>query len=246
MESTGTQTGLESTPELQHAPAISPGVLWSELGLVVLIAIVPLTLSATASLFYLRNTGRSGLNLRMTSALLHEVSSLLLVFYLLSRRGEPFKTLGLGFHRWTDVLKGLGLALAAMIFSAVLYAVVHSSTPAFTGHPADVRDPKIIFAGMTFGWSVIYSISSAIFEETVVRGYVTTQMIALSCPVWAATLVSIGLQTSYHVYYGLGGALGISGVFIVFGIYFARSRRLLPVILGHMFVDLWAVWVNFR
>lgn len=246
MDSTGTQTGFEPTPPSEPASGITARHRWMELGLVLLIAVVPLTLSALGSLLYPRIPNRSPINFRMSSAFLHELSSLLLVFYLLSRRGEPFKSLGLAFDRWTDMLKGLGLALGGVFFSAILYAAVRSFTLATTGHPADVRDPKIIFAGMTLAWSIIYSAGSAVFEEVIVRGYLTTEMIALSCPVWLATLVSIALQTSYHVYYGIGGALGISGVFIVFGIYFARSRRLLPVILGHLFMDLWAVWANFR
>jgi hypothetical protein len=246
MESSGAQAVLESTPESQRTPAVPQRHRWSELGLVVLIAIVPLIGSALGSLLYPRAGSSLPRPWRTTTALLHEISSLLLVFYFLARRGEGLKSLGLKLDRWTDLLKALGLALAGLILSAVLYAIVRSTTPAITGHAADVRDPKIIFAGMTLSWAVIYSTSSAVFEEIVVRGFVTSEMIALTCPVWLATLVSIALQTSYHVYYGVAGALGISGIFIVFGIYFARSRRLLPVILGHLFFDLWALWANFH
>jgi membrane protease YdiL (CAAX protease family) len=78
-----------------------------------------------------------------------------------------------------------------------------------------------------------YAISAGIFEETLVRGYLMTEMIALGKPVWLATIASIVLQTSYHVYYGFAGALSISGLFIVFAVYFAFSRRLGPVILAH-------------
>ena len=167
----------------------------------------------------------------------------MLVAYLLKRRGSGLKNLGLTFSRW-DWLKGLGLAFGGLFVSALISIFVHWFSVAVTGHPAESRNPKVIFAGIAPGWLVVYSFGAAIFEETIVRAYITTEMIALAFPVWAGTLMSITLQTSYHVYYGIGGAIAASGVFIVFGIYFATSRRLLPVILGHLFVDLWATWIN--
>jgi len=86
-----------------------------------------------------------------------------------------------------------------------------------------------------------YGILAGIFEETLVRGYLMTEMIALGKPVWLAAIASIALQTSYHLYYGFAGALSISSVFIVFAIYFAFSRRLFPVILAHAFLDIFAM-----
>ena len=243
MDSTGTQPAIEAIPESQSPAAIARWQRWTELGLVVLIAIAPITLATTAYLFY-PTAGFAFTKFGIASGLLHEISSLLLVFYLLKRRGNSLKYLGLTFDHWTDVLKGLGLALGGVFLSAVMSVFARSISTTVTGHPAEMRDPRVIFAAIAPGWLAIYSLAAAIFEETIVRAYITTEMIALSFPVWLATVASIILQTSYHVYYGLGGAMAVSGIFIAFGIYFASSRRLLPVILGHLFVDLWATWVN--
>jgi membrane protease YdiL (CAAX protease family) len=69
-----------------------------------------------------------------------------------------------------------------------------------------------------------------------------TELIGLSCPVWLAAAASFVLQTSYHLYYGFAGAIVISGIFAVSTIYFARSRRLMPVLLSHI---LWNLGVSF-
>lgn len=246
MDSVAAQPKVETVPEFQSLPVIAPGQRWVELCLVILIAIAPLILNAVVALLYPRSGPRSGFSpaLRVASVLLHEVSSLFLVVYLLHRRGESLRTLGLAFNRWTDIFRGLGLTLGGLFLSAILSMIVRSSSMALTGHPAEMRDPRVIFAGLSTSGFVVYSCGAAVFEETIVRAYLTAELIALAAPVWLATLTSIVLQTSYHVYYGLGGALALSGVFIVFGIYFANTRRLLPVILGHLFMDLWATWVN--
>ncbi len=246
MDSAGTQSGVEeiSQPQLQELqPTIARGERWSELGLVFLIAVAPLILTASSYLLYPK-TARFTPGFSVAARLLHEISALLLVLYFLKRRGSGVKSLGLVPARWTDPLQGLGLALAGVFVSAIFSIFVRSASTSITGQSAEMRDPRVIFAGITPGWFVIYSFGAAIFEETIVRAYVTSELIALACPVWLATLTSIALQTSYHLYYGWGGALALSGVFAVFGIYFAKSRRLLPVILGHLFVDLWAIWAN--
>jgi membrane protease YdiL (CAAX protease family) len=73
-----------------------------------------------------------------------------------------------------------------------------------------------------------------------------TELIATSCPVWLATIASVALQTSYHLYYGVAGAGFVSFGFAVSAIYFARSRRLAPVILSHLFWDLTATLWNWH
>jgi membrane protease YdiL (CAAX protease family) len=99
-----------------------------------------------------------------------------------------------------------------------------------------------MFAGVPILLMLVYGIAAACFEETLVRGYLMTELMAASCPTWLAAAASIALQVSYHLYYGIGGALFVGFGFTVSAIYFARSRRLAPVILSHMFWDLTATY----
>ena len=245
MSSTGTQPGLEVPSESQAAPRLTDWQRWRELGLLLAIAILPSILGATFILFHPVTGSSAGTNFRFAGGLLHQVTSILLVIYVLSRRGLNLKSLGLDFSRWTDFLVALGLAFAGFIVSATISILVRSLSAPMTGHAPDMRDARVIFAGASPLLMLIYSAGSSVFEETLVRGYVTTEMIGLACPVWLASIASVLLQTSYHVYYGLGGALVVSGHFIVFALYFSISRRLLPVILGHLIVDFAAVGMNY-
>ena len=232
MGSAGTQPSIAVAPEPQLS--ITKRQRWIELGLVLLIAIVPLIEGAIVSLIY--GTSPSS-NLRIISGLLDEISCLLLLVYLLHRRGANLRSIGLDLSRWTDVLTGFGLAFAALLLSDIFSQFVYRAFSS-AGHTSNMRDARVIFAGISPWLSIAYTLSSSFFEETIVRGYLTCELVALACPLWLATLASIVVQTSYHLYYGWGGAFIVSGTFIVFGLYFAASRRLLPVILGHLFVDL--------
>ena len=47
--------------------------------------------------------------------------------------------------------------------------------------------------------------------------------------------ISLAVQTSYHLYYGVFGALMVGCGLSVLAISYAKSRRLMPVILAHIF-----------
>lgn len=110
-------------------------------------------------------------------------------------------------------------------------------------HP---RDAGAMFAGVPVALMIVYGIAASWFEETLVRGYLMTELIAVSCPVWLAAALSVVLQTAYHLYYGVAGALFVGVGFAISAIYFARSRRLMPVILSHLFWDLTATYLHWH
>ena len=243
MSSPATQPA-EAPSELQSSPQPVDWQRWGELTLVLLITIAPSILSASFALSNPITRARSEANVGLIIGILHQVTGVLLVIYVLSRRGLNLKNLGLDFSRWTDWVIGLGLALGATFVTAVITVLIRRYGAVVTGHNPDIRDPRVIFAGVSTIQLLIYSACSAVFEETIVRGYVTTELVGLGWPIWFGSGISVLLQTSYHVYYGLEGAVLVSGYFIVFAFYFAISRRLLPVIVGHLLVDFAAIGFN--
>lgn len=245
MSSTGTQSGPEIPSESIAAPRPTDWQRWREVGLVILIAIAPSILTASLALFHPISGIQPSPNFRFAGALLHQVTSIFLVIYVLGRRKLTLKSLGLDFSRWTDLPIALGLAVAGLVLSFIFSTLIRNFSIGVTGHVPDMRDPRVIFAGTSTLLLLIYSGSSAVFEETIVRGYLTTEMVGLACPMWLASIASVLLQTSYHVYYGLSGAMVTSAYFIVFALYFSISKRLLPVILGHLFIDVTAVGLSF-
>jgi len=69
-----------------------------------------------------------------------------------------------------------------------------------------------------------------------------TELIDLRKSALLATVISLMVQTSYHLYYGLAGAIVVGSGLAVLAIYFAKSRRLMPVILAHMLWDSTAIF----
>ena len=53
-----------------------------------------------------------------------------------------------------------------------------------------------------------------------------------------AVTASNVLQTAYHLYQGLQLALCEGALFLFFSIYYAKTNRIMPVILAHLYIDL--------
>jgi membrane protease YdiL (CAAX protease family) len=179
--------------------------------------------------------------LAMVSLLLRHGTAFFVLAYVLTRQRRSIRELGISF-RWFDPFLAIGLCLVALLAVFELYGIEHRAATSFgislgTRHVAQQ------------GWKdrsaseFLHSFSSPIFEEVLVRGYLMTEMLELGQPAIAAIFVSVVLQTSYHLYYGISTAIGLSGVFIVFAVYFAFSRKLMPVILAHLF---WDMFLYFR
>jgi len=54
-------------------------------------------------------------------------------------------------------------------------------------------------------------------------------------------VISVALQVSYHLYQGAARAIAVAATFTVFSIYFARTRRILPVVVAHFCIDAYAL-----
>jgi len=64
-----------------------------------------------------------------------------------------------------------------------------------------------------------------------------SETIALTGNTTLAVLFSFLLQTSYHLYQGIPYALALGLIFLVFSIYYARIRRIFPVLVAHFLAD---------
>jgi hypothetical protein len=65
-----------------------------------------------------------------------------------------------------------------------------------------------------------------------------TELAAFKLPEGSIILISVLLQTGYHVYQGIPTMLLISSTFFIFSLYYATTRRALPIILAHLYLDL--------
>jgi len=236
MASTDLQPGLEIAAPAGPVAATRTH-RWIDLGLVLVIAFGSHVLGSIYLLFHPVNPEYT--NPRLLVALCTEITALVLFLVLFKRQGRTLKDIGLNSH-WTDALKSFGLALAALLTMRLVGTVLNNAW-----FLAGLRSHQVETRGMftsTSIWALLpFLLLNPFFEEILVRGYLTTELIDLRKSVVLATLVSLGLQTSYHLYYGLIGALTVGSGLAVFAIYYAKSRRLMPVILAHMLWDLTAL-----
>lgn len=72
------------------------------------------------------------------------------------------------------------------------------------------------------------------------RGYVMTEVAQLSGSAALAVFVSTAIQTGYHLYQGPVNTVNVGCCFLVFSLYYAKTRKLFPVIMAHSIMDLLA------
>jgi membrane protease YdiL (CAAX protease family) len=85
--------------------------------------------------------------------------------------------------------------------------------------------------------TVLFVVVNPLFEELVVRGYLMSEIIGLGGGRSLAIFLSVLIQMSYHVYQGLVRCIALTAVFLLFSIYFSRTRRIVPVVIAHFWSD---------
>jgi CAAX protease family protein len=245
MASTSAEQAIASVSHAETAPELSRQRRLEDLGLVMLVGFLPLIVSAGYLLLVPVQFNALHTNFRFLSGLAHEFATLILFVCLLRRQGRGLQSIGLSWH-WTDLLKGFGLFILSLMASYFFYWRAQSAYYFWTRAHFHFRDSNAMFAGASITLLFVYGFAASWFEELLVRGYLMTELIGISCPVWLAAGVSIALQTSYHLYYGFGAAAWLSIGFAISAIYFAYSRRLMPVILSHFFWDLTATYLRWH
>ncbi|MFL5562025.1 MAG: CPBP family intramembrane glutamic endopeptidase [Gemmatimonadaceae bacterium] len=102
----------------------------------------------------------------------------------------------------------------------------------------DIADPPV---KVNLSDAVIVSVSilNAVFEEFLWLAYGVTAL-AKRIGLRRACIASVALRTGIHVYEGPLAVLGVLPIGIVFTWYFARTKRVWPVIVAHALQDAFA------
>jgi membrane protease YdiL (CAAX protease family) len=160
-----------------------------------------------------------------------------LALHLLRRdKDDDRKTIGLEFRRLgRDLGAGAGLAALIGIPGLAFYFVSRAA-----GFNTNVIPEALPAVWWTIPVLVLAAVQNAVLEEVVVVGYLTTRLRDLA---WSAPLIvaaSALLRGSYHLYQGVGGFAGnaIMGLFLA--LVFLRFRRILPLIVAHALLDIFA------
>ena len=158
----------------------------------------------------------------------------LLCVHLLRRDhdGVP-RSLGLDGRRpWFDL--GWGALLAAGIGIPGLGLYVAAKALGLNTRIAAANLPHVWWAIPVL---ILAAAENAVLEEVVMVGYLLTRLRDLGWATPAAVAFSAVLRGSYHLYQGIGGFVGNAIMGTVFCLFFLRTRRLWPLVLAHLILD---------
>ncbi|WP_235508823.1 CPBP family intramembrane glutamic endopeptidase [Aeromicrobium sp. Root236] len=141
----------------------------------------------------------------------------------------------LGLHKgsiWDNVMWGALLAAVIGLPGIGVY---------FAGRALGVTAEIVTSPLDTYWWTVpvliLAAVKNAVIEEFIVVGYLTTRLRQLDWA-WPRTIVASALlRGSYHLYQGFGQAFGNFVMGLVFGYWFRRTRRVLPLVIAHTILD---------
>jgi membrane protease YdiL (CAAX protease family) len=157
----------------------------------------------------------------------------LLALYLLTRDRIRPRAIGVdGTRPGWDLSRGALLAAVIGIPGLLLYLAAYALGISATIVPSGLPD---------VWWRVpvlvLSAAMNATLEEVVVVGYLITRLRQLgrSAP-WAIGLAAV-LRGSYHLYQGFGAFIGNAVMGVVFGWFFLRTRRVMPLIVAHTILD---------
>jgi membrane protease YdiL (CAAX protease family) len=211
------------------------------LGMVLFVSFAHFIASSTFSL-----TGVAGpvdprqRSARLVGALIAEVGSLAVLWYVLSAQGRGWKNVGWN-PEWMDIPRAIGLVFGsniAIYFTWMPFQIAYRS---YSGH---YLVPKSMHGYFGFGisaLSIAFVCLNPFFEELIIRGYLMSEVFDLGGNGVLAVLISIALQASYHLYQGFANAILVTITFTVLSIYFWKTRRIAPVILAHFCLDAYAL-----
>ena len=209
---------------------------WLDLLFVLGVTLWQPILTSTLHIFHPAEVLSANSGLRLLFAVLAEAAGLAVLAYVLWKRRSGFAALTRS-PQWTDVPLGIGICLLTWLVSGVVAVLVRLLWTQLTGHrPASVAVGQLLGIHLTRAWLLFLCVNPW-FEELIVRGFLMTEVSALA-GTGTAVLASTLVQVSYHLYQGVANAITVGVVFLCFSLYYARTRRLLPIILAHTLMDL--------
>ena len=87
---------------------------------------------------------------------------------------------------------------------------------------------------------VLHAIKNAVLEEVIVVGYLFQRLEKLGWSPLRIIVVSALLRGAYHTYQGVGPGLANLVMGLVFGEWYRRTRRTMPLVIAHTLLDVFA------
>jgi uncharacterized protein len=168
-------------------------------------------------------------------ALLQGVVPAFLVLVLLARDPGVRRGFGIGLD-WLrprrELLQGVGFAAVIGLPGLGLVWLAHE-----VGVNASLAVVNLPDVWYRIPLLVLEAAQNGLLEELVVVGYLLTRLGQLGWRNPQALAASAVLRGSYHLYQGLGGFAGNLLMGLIFGWWFQRTRRVVPLVVAHFVLD---------
>jgi membrane protease YdiL (CAAX protease family) len=87
---------------------------------------------------------------------------------------------------------------------------------------------------------VLWALRAGIGEEVIVVGYLFDRLRSIGWTPWVIVAGAAVLRGTYHLYQGFGGFAGNIAMGLIFGTIYLRTKRLAPLIIAHVIIDITA------
>lgn len=157
----------------------------------------------------------------------------LVVFLLWQPRSPRLGALGLDTRRPVfDLASGMGLAALIGIPGLGLY---------LAGRALDLGVTVVPSALDAHWWTVpmllLLALRAGILEEVIAVGYLFNRLTELRIPMVGIILLQALIRATYHLYQGFAAFIGNFLMGLIFGYFYARTKRLAPLIVAHTAID---------
>ena len=158
-----------------------------------------------------------------------------LAIYLLSRDrpAQPLSTrLGVDGHRGRDLGHGVLIFLIIGIGTLGVYAGGRA-----LGITAEIQPSNLGDHWWTIPVLLLSAAKNGIVEEVIIFGFGWLRLRQLGFGPWPIIISLALFRASYHLYQGIGPFIGNVAMGIIFGWYFLRKGRLMPLVWAHVIID---------
>jgi membrane protease YdiL (CAAX protease family) len=168
---------------------------------------------------------------RLTHLIVYEVPTFVALVWFLRQRDWTAERVG-AIPSLSDVPVGIALSIGCYVVNFALWLLVALLAPGAVKPASDL----LPIAGR-YDLLMVLAVSfvNPVFEETFLCGYVVTALAPVCRPATAVS-ISVGIRTLYHLYLG-PRVVAIVPVGLLFTWYYARTRRLWPLIVAHAILD---------
>ncbi|MFC7375222.1 CPBP family intramembrane glutamic endopeptidase [Brachybacterium sp. GCM10030267] len=221
------------------ALSLGQSAVYSLLALAQALAAGPLADQSTALNPSLRENPWVDLLYQLLS-ILFDLMPVALVVLLLTLSAGTFsralRELGMDLGRWSrDLAWGVALTAGIGLPGLVIYYVGRA-----LGATVEVIPAALDTHWWTVPVLVLHAVKNAVLEEVIMVGYLFDRLERLGWSSRRTIVVSALVRGAYHTYQGIGPGLANLAMGLVFGEFYRRTRRTMPLVIAHTLLDVFA------